>query len=199
MAFKIPDVLRYEIRHFLEGFHGPTGSGGPRQWVNSHPLLIASVASLSIALVVLALVVALRPVSAPLMQGETAWFYDINTGKLFEGSEKETGPIAAPSGPSRKGGPAGFRAYVYSYILDPNESELFVGFLEQPDPDAVGQRSSSDARNFDEWARSRLIRRPGDKNWVQATSTEGKAILEEMVRPNGRRQVPIHQIPDRKE
>lgn len=195
MAFKIPDVLQYEIRHFLEGFQGPTGGGGPRQWVNSHPLLIAGMASLSIALVALVLFVARRPASGSLMQSQTAWFYDVNTGQLFQGNPRRTGPIEAPSGPTTDGEPAGFRAHVYSYVREPNDSEWFTGFLERPDPDAKAECSASDLRDFDRWAQSRLIRRPDDKNWVQATSAEGQAILRELTHPDKQGRMPIYHVP----
>jgi hypothetical protein len=196
MALRIPDVLRYEIRHRWEDLCGKAAVGGPREWINSHPLMIGGVAAASAALVGLLLILALRPASnASPVQGKLAWFYDVNTGRLFQGSPKKTGPIAAPSGPASRGEPAGFRAHVYSYALRPNESELFVGFLEQPDPDAGGKCSASDMRDFDKWAQNRLIRRPNDKDWVRAASPEGRAILEEMVRPNKKGQMPIYHVP----
>ena len=134
--------------------------------------------------------------SAPLFrQGKTAWFYDMNTGSLFAGSSKRTGPIAAPSGPALSGEPAGFRAHVYSYVLDPNESELFVGFLECPDPNAVVRAAASDMRDFQKWAERRLIRRVHDKAWVQATSPEGQALLQELTRPNELGQTRLYQMP----
>lgn len=195
MAFRIPDVLRYEIQHRLEGLRGGTTGTGPREWLNAHPTLIAGVASLSIILVVLVLASARRPVSGPLMRGKTAWFYDVNTGKLFQGSPRETGPIKSPSGPTPDGAPAGFRAHVYSYVMEPNDSELFTGFLEQPDPESEVECSASDMRDFDRWAQSRLIRRPDDKNWVQATSVEGQAILRELTHPDKQGRMPIYHVP----
>lgn len=196
MAFRIPDVLRYEIRHRLESLQGLLGGMGPREWINSHPLMIAGVAGVSLAIVGLVLMVVLRPASSTSpVQGKRVWFYDVNTGKLFQGSPKKVGPIAAPSGPASDGKPAGFRAHVYSYRLHPNESELFVGFLEQPDPDAGGKCSVSDMSDFNKWAQNRLIRRPDDKDWVRATSPEGQAILEEMLRPNKKGQTSIYHVP----
>jgi len=196
MAFRIPDVLKYEIRHRLEGLRSGAAGTGPREWINAHPVLIAGVAALSAALVLLALVLTLRLGSgASRVQAKTAWFCDVNTGKLFQGNPKKTGPIPAPSGPTSSGEPAGFRAHVYSYVLEPNEAELFVGFLERPDPDAEGKCSASDVTEFDEWTQNRLIRRPRDKDWVRAASPEGQAILLELTQPNKRGQTPIYNAP----
>jgi hypothetical protein len=199
MAFKIPDVLRYEIRHRLENLRGGATDGTLRGWINAHPVLIAGVAGLSATVMALVLVLALRPVPGPSrMQGKTAWFCDVNTGKLFQGSPKKVGPIQAPSGPAPNGEPAGFRAHVYSYALDPNETELFVGFLERPDPEARRKYATADVRDIDRWTQGRLIRRPDDKQWVRASSPEGQAILQELMRPNKKGQTPIYQAPREK-
>jgi hypothetical protein len=162
-------------------------------------MLIAGVAGLSVILLGLVLAWTRWPASGiSRKQGKTAWFCDVNTGKLFQGSSKQAGPIAAPSGPASNGEPAGFRAHVYSYVLDPNESKLFVGFMERPDPDAERKYSASDMSNFDKWIRGHLIRRPNDKQWVRAASPEGQAILKEQTQPNKRGQTPIYQVPDGK-
>ena len=125
MAFRIPDVLLYEIQHRLERLRSAATDAGPRGWVNAHPVLVAGIAGLSLALVGFVLVSMLRPAAdVSSVQGKTAWFYDVNTGKLFQGSWKKAGPIAAPSGPTPDGELAGFRTHVYSYVLDPNEAEL---------------------------------------------------------------------------
>ena len=200
MALKIPDVLRYEIQHRLERLGIGTPDLGLRQQINERPLLVISIAGASIVLVGLLLFLGLRPASGPLpTRGETAWFCDINTGKLFEGSPKKAGPIAAPSGPAPDGEPAGFRAHVYSYVLDPNEAELFVGFLERPDPDAPRECSTAERSDWNRWVQGHLIRRPNDKKWVRAANPEGQAILNEQIQPNKRGQTPIYQVPHSKE
>lgn len=196
MAFRIPDVLRYEIRHRLESLRAGAGDAGIRGWINERPGMALGLAGGSAVMVALVLYLALRPASiAVLPQSKTVWFYDVNTGKLFPGSPKKTGPIAAPSGPTPKGEPAGFRAHVYSYVLDPNESEVFTGFLERPDPDAQSKPAASDMKDFQRWAQGRLIRRVKDKEWVPAASPEGQAILEELLRPNKQGQTPIYHTP----
>ncbi len=196
MAFKIPDVLRYEIRHRLERLRGDANGEGLRGRLNAHPLLIFVAAGLSAVTLIVALASFLwSEPGTSRAKPKTVWFYDANTGKLFTGSPKKTGPIAAPSGPGVDGEPAGFRAHVYSYARDPNEAQLFVGFLERPDPEADRKYSTADARDLANWLQGHLIRRPKDKEWVRAASPEGQAILDEMVKPNKRGQTPIYQIP----
>jgi len=196
MAFGIPDFLRYDLRHRIERFQDGVKRGNLRRWINDSPGLVLAITIVSALLLIVAVVWVLWPSSAPLLrQGKTAWFYDMNTGSLFTGSSKRTGPIAAPSGPALSGEPAGFRAHVYSYVLDPNESELFVGFLERPDLNARARATASDMSDFQKWAQSRLIRRVDDKAWVQAASPEGQALLEGLTRPNELGQTPIYQMP----
>ena len=85
------------------------------------------------------------------------------------------------------------QAHVYSYVPEPQKADLFVGFLERPDPN--GGKLASDTMDFDEWARGRLIRRVSDKQWVQAAGPEGQAILNELMRPNKKGQTPLYQMP----
>jgi hypothetical protein len=127
--------------------------------------------------------------------GRKAWFYDLNTGRLFVSISKEAGPIEAPSGPLPSGAHAGLRAHVYSYVLDPNESELFVGFLERPDPSAGSSRRGADMSDFRKWAELAMIRRLDDSDWAPAASPGGREILQGLTRPNERGQTPIYQVP----
>lgn len=196
MAFKIPDVLRYEIRHRLERLGGDANGEGLRGWLNAHPLLIFVAAGLSAVTLIVALASFLwSEPDTSWARPKTVWFYDANTGRLFTCSPKKAGPIAAPSGPGVDGEPAGFRAHVYSYARDPNEAQLFVGFLERPDPEADRKYATADARDLANWLQGHLIRRPKDKEWVRAASPEGQVILDEMIKPNKRGQTPIYQIP----
>lgn len=192
MALRIPDLLQYEMHHRLERWRAGMRRLNLRGWINAHPVWVIGIASVAAVLLILALVRVLKPsASASFQQGKSAWFYDTNTSQLFVGSSRQSGPIPAPSGPL----PAGFRAHVYSYVLDPNESELFVGFLERPDPAAGAARSAHDMSDFQAWARGRLVRRADDKKWVAATSPEGQAILQQMLSPNEKGQTPLYQTP----
>ena len=148
MALKIPDLLQYEMRHRLERVQSAFEQWGLREWIDRHAGAVIAVASLSVVLLGFVLIRVLWPARpAPVVQSRLAWFYDANTGRLFTGSFKQGGPIAAPSGPLPEGGPAGFRAHVYSYVLEPSEAELFVGFLERPDPSA-GAKARTELTDF---------------------------------------------------
>lgn len=196
MAFRVPELLRHEMRHCLEQLQRGVRRWDPRGWINAHSGLVIGVACLSAVLLCLVVVWVLWPTaSASFQSGGPVWFYDVNTGQLFVGRSKHGGPIPAPSGPLPDGGPAGFRAHVYSYVLEPNESELFVGFLERPDPGAGDSQSTSDMKDFNAWARSRLIKRVEDKQWVAATGPEGREILQGLLRPNRQGQTPLYQTP----
>ncbi len=198
MGLKIPDLLQYELRHRLERWRHGVGRSNLRGWINEHPGWVIGLACLSVVLVGLVLISAFRSrASASFEPGKSAWFYDVNAGRLFVGRSKRAGPVPAPSGPLPDGGPAGFRAHVYSYVLDPNESELFVGFLERPDPEAGTKRPTQDMSDVDVWARGRLIRRVDDAQWVKAAGPEGQAILQELLAPNEKGQTPLHQSPGR--
>lgn len=196
MGLKVPDVLRYELRHRLECLQDSLAGRGVRSWVNAHPGLAATVACGSVLLLILGLVQLLRPASHDRQfQGPTAWFYDAGTGSLFTDNARHTGPIEAPSGALIDGTPAGYRAHVYSYVLHPNDSELFVGFMERPDPWSGRKASASEMAGTEEWAQGRLIRRVDDKDWVAANSDEGQAIMEELLQPDSAGRTPIYQLP----
>jgi hypothetical protein len=195
MALRIPDVLRCEVQHFLERF-GTAGPRGLRRWVNDNPgMVLGGVLFSVLLLVVVVLWVRRAPAARSLPPAKMAWFYDMNTGTLFPASGNQVGPVKAPSGPTPDGAPAGFRAHVYSYVLDPNEDELFVGFLERPDEASGVKVSPADMKDLHQWSQGRLVKRVEDKDWVSADSPEGQAILQEMLRPNERGQTPIYQTP----
>jgi len=197
VAFRVPELLRHEMRHCLEQLQRGVRRWDPRGWINAHSGLVIGVACLSAVLLCFVVVWVLWPTaSASFQPGGPVWFYDVNTGRLFVGRPKHGGPIPAPSGSLPDGGPAGFRAHVYSYVLDPNESELFIGFLERPDPEAASPRPAHDMKDFHTWAQGRLIRRVEDEQWVGATSPEGQAILQQLLVPNRRGQTPLNQAPE---
>jgi hypothetical protein len=105
-----------------------------------------------------------------------AWFYDLNTGKLFIAKTGLTPPIAAPSGPLPDGRPAGVKAIVLSYIAEPNEAERFIGFLQTTEP-----ASSKPIV---------LVRTIEDANWIAVDTPEGRAIIQEPFRPDERGEMP---------
>jgi len=196
MAFNLPDWFIYEIRHRLEGLPHSGNGLGLRDWINDNPLRVGGATVFSVLF--LALMFGLASRSTPqreFNEGRKAWFYDQNTKELFVDSSKKTGPIAAPSGPLPNGNPAGFRARVYSYVWNPKESELFVGFLERPDPNAGFKASAADMAEVHKWAQGRLIKRIDDDHWISATSPEGGDLIQALTRPNRKGQTPIYQVP----
>jgi hypothetical protein len=197
MQFRVPDWLSYEIRHKIERLREGYERLHVKDAINDHPRTVAIIAVLSVLLLGLVLSLVRRETSGPprYKESKKAWFYDLNTGELFSASSKQTGPIKAPSGPLPNGKPAGVRAHVYSYLSDPNAAELFVGFLEKPDPKANVKKLSSDRRNFKEWARGRLIRRVGGDEWISPTSQRGRQIIQELTHPNSQGQTPVYQSP----
>ncbi len=190
MFFRIPDWLRYEIRERLLP---------ARRWINrQNPKIIIVITAASVFLLLVIVIWLLTP-EKPLEQVEQsdkAWFYDLNTGQLFVGKDNQIPPIKAPSGPLRiesaagplrEGGPAGIKAYVYSYAPEPNESNHFIGFLETSVPKEIMERLESTKPKVDrteQWGYGRLVRRLKDKRWVPGDSDEGRAILKEFSLPN---------------
>jgi hypothetical protein len=196
MIFRVPDWLDYEIRHKIERLRDRYERLQIREALNESPAAVLIVALFSVLLLGGVWCWAGRETAAwHYPANKKAWFYDLNTGELFSASGKQIGPTEAPSGPLPEGGLAGFRAHVYSYVLEPNASERFVGFLEKPDPDTdIGQLASARA-DFAEWTRGRLIRRVDDDQWVSPTSPAGREIIENLTRPNRLGQTPIYHVP----
>jgi hypothetical protein len=194
--FRVPDWLNYEIRHKLEGLRDGLDRLQIKERINDHPKAAAIVALLLVILLASGVARIVRRVPRPqFRESRKAWFYDLNTGELFSASSKQVGPIDAPSGPLPNGGPAGYRAHVYSYLRDPNESERFIAFLEMPDPNANVAQLHPDRSDLKEWARGRLIRRVGSETWVSPTSRRGRLILQQVTHPDTYGQIPIYQTP----
>ena len=162
---------------------------GLRRWINTNPKLIIAIAVFSFLLfLAIAANLLLPEKTVEITDCKNVWFYDLNTGELFTAKSELIGPIEAPSGPLPDGRPAGVRAYVFSYSYNPKESELFIGFLEMPDKDASDSGQSM-------WGQGKLIRRPGDKHWVKATSNRGNVILREIFSPNAKGEVASYYPP----
>jgi len=197
MFFRIPDWLRYEIRERWERL-----SARPlpaRRWINrQNPKIIIAITIASVLLLLTVVIWMLIP-EKPLeqiKQSDKVWFYDLNTGKLFVGRDDQIPPIEAPSGPLstesaagplQEGGPAGVKAYVFSYAREPNESERFIGFLETSVPREIMERLEAikpKAGSAERWGYGKLVRRLKDKYWVSGDSDEGRTILKEAYLPD---------------
>ncbi len=194
---RLPDWLSYEIGHKLERLREGYARLRIQDSINDNARTVATVAIGSILVLIVTLWLVLGPAPARRHDwGGKAWFYDLNTSLLFVADSGQTGPIEAPSGPLPAGGHAGLKAHVYSYVLDPNETERFVGFLEKPDPRAAGAKLSSDLGSFQEWTRGKLIRRIDDDDWTSTTGRQGREILGELGRSNEQGQTAIYCVPD---
>ncbi len=196
MFFRVPDWLRYEIAHRWERL-----AVDARRWINAHPRLIMGITATSVFVLLVTIVWLSWPkkVVEEVVESELAWFCDLNTGELFVSRSELTGPIEAPSGPLPCGRPAGVRAYVFSYIDEPNESERFIGFLERPNPaggaDAAGSIDEG-ASGAKRWGRGRLICMVGDRQWVPADSKQGRDILNRVFLPNHAGERPYYCPPE---
>jgi hypothetical protein len=129
---------------------------------------------------------------------EKEWFYDLKHRSLFTANSGQLPPIEAPSGPLANGEPAGVRAYVFTYSNDPNTTDTFIGFLETTDPNVDKSTiGPMDLRviGSEIFANGRLIRRVKDKEWVEANSQEGRAILKEAFRKDETGKIPHYQPP----
>jgi len=195
MQFRVPDWLSYEIRHKMERLREGYERLHVKDAINDNPRAVVILALLSVLLLAVVLSLVGRRAPGPrYKESKKAWFYDLNTGELFSGSSKQTGPIEASSGPLPNGEPAGVRAHVYSYLSDPNAAELFVGFLEKPDPKVDAKALTSDRRNFKEWPREkgihphRTIGRNRDHRPVDGDHCSG---LETCTRPRARNSLPF--------
>lgn len=183
----LPDWLVYEIRERW----GRVAEKllALRMWINEQdPWIIISITGVTLVILLIVIIGLMSGPKAPeIKEFKKAWFYDLNTGKLFVGKSKLKPPIEAPSGPLADGRPAGVIAHVFTYAHEPNESERFIGFLETTDPNAVIDISSSGKTKTDStksWGQGKLIRRVEDERWIPGSSKEAREILNEVLLPN---------------
>jgi len=194
MDFKMPDFgyLKYEIKGCWERL-------AIRDWLSQSPVLIIGTSVLLLVGVTVSLVwLSLPEKAVQVDSSEKQWFYDLNHQRLFPVKSGQLPPIEAPSGPLANGAPAGVRAYVFTYSNDPNTTDTFIGFLETTDPN-VDKNSIGlmDLRvsGAEAFSKGRLIRRTKDKEWVEANSKEGRAILKEAFLKNESGKIPEYIAP----
>lgn len=185
MAFRIPDWLRYEIREKREW---PAAMlQDVRRWINRQdPRLIIGITVFTVLMLVGVIGLLSGPEAPEIQDFKKAWYYDLNTGKLFAAKSSLVPPIEAPSGPLPDGGPAGVMAHVFTFAAEPNESDRFIGFLETTDPNAGINGSGSEGirrGGFASWGQGKLIRRVEDEKWVSGVSKEARAIFNEAFAP----------------
>lgn len=184
----VPAWLKYELREKWERAKNRWRLERIREWINERPTGVVWIASLSTGLLLIVLAIQWLGGNAPpeVEHIEREWYYDLNAGKLFTAEKGLTPPIAAPSGPLPSGAPAGVRAYVLSYVDEPNESERFIGFLETSAPAEMLGKWSRQGRPSaaKTWGKGKLIRRVGEQKWVAANSTAGQKVFNEAFAPN---------------
>lgn len=198
MAFMIPDWLRYEIREKREWLAAKLLD--VRRWINRQdPRIIMGITVFTVlAFIIVVISLFSGPEAPEIKEFEKAWYYDLNTGKLFVAKSGLVPPIEAPSGPLPDGRPAGVRAHVFTFAAEPNESERFIGFLETTDPNAEFTGSGPDegrTGGFVSWGEGKLIRRVEDEKWVSGSSKEARAILNDVFAPNENAERPRSCIP----
>jgi hypothetical protein len=190
----MPDFgyLKYELKAWWERL-------AIRDWLSRSPILIISFSVLLVLGVMVFLISLTLPDKVEQVDtSEKEWFYDLKHRSLFTAKSGQLPPIEAPSGPLANGEPAGVRAYVFTYSNDPNTTDTFIGFLETTDPNVDKSTIGlMDLRviGSEMFSKGRLIRRVKDKEWVEANSQEGRAILKEAFRKDETGKIPHYQPP----
>ena len=155
----------------------------PRKWVNDNPKVIIVITNISvIAFLIMILLNFNYSGAARVGWYDKDWFYDLNTGQLFTADKQIQPPIESPTGPLPNGRPAGVRAFVFSYVANPDKDEYFIGFLATKDPNYVD--NGNYPGGIRPWGIGKLIRRVGDTEWVAADSPQGRQIFTEALTPD---------------
>jgi hypothetical protein len=137
-------------------------------------------------------------------ENDKVWAYQLNIGKLSVVKKDTFVSDKIPPRPldtaEHAAIPATVKAYVFSYVYDPNESERFIGFLEMPDPN-MQQQIPADNNNksgsLKRWGKGKLIRKVDDNKWVPADSNEGLAILRALLSPNEKGEIAQYSQPEK--
>lgn len=192
----LPEWFKIEFREKWEQISERLRLRAVRERVNQYLgviVLIAGVLCLALLVITIPKLFPDKPPPKPVTV-ENAWYYDLNTGKLFTAPQGLEPPIEAPSGPTPDGKPAGVRAYVLSYKPDPNESERFIAYLETTgSADMMAKLPTRPGGSATQKSgKGMLIRKVDGKFWVPADSTLGLRILREAYAPNKNGQHPAY-------
>jgi len=189
MGIRIPEWIWADIRRRWEIFYEKAEN--LRQWLNINPKVIVGIAIASVSVLLIVMIYMLIPPKTPEIEVyEKQWYYDLNTAKLFTAKADSGVPIKAPSGPLKDGTPAGVRAYVFSYVQEPNESERFIGFLETIDPNVTEEELAA-AKTMSgavRWGRGKLIKTVEDEHWYRGDSRAGLEIVKKLSQLNDKGQ-----------
>lgn len=146
-------------------------------------IIVGIIASLVLGGALVMIYRELRPAGGPAAPTQ-AWFYDLNTGKLFAAPNDAVPPIPAPSGLLPDGSPAGVLAHVFTCTTC-DDQNLKVLYLESRTPEGhakmiawrtlpAGSEAPVELRNAQE--EGVLVRRPTDDHWSPQQSLEGRTI-----------------------
>ena len=109
-----------------------------RRRINRNPRVVIAITAAAVFILLVTLIwLALPDGTGQLEIVKKGWFYDLNSGQLFTTRYNARPPVKAPSGPLPGGGRAGVKAYVLTYVDEPNESQWFIAFLETTEPDVI--------------------------------------------------------------
>jgi hypothetical protein len=118
---------------------------------------------------------------APPERVSMVYFYDQNSGELFEVPAGLGGPMTTSTG-SFRGMPAGVRAIVFSCGRCGDANQRFIGWLEAPSTaiEASGRSLPSRPLSFDEdlTDSTLVIRTPDDDRWHYFDSETGSRIVQ---------------------
>lgn len=182
--------VRYQAEDYLERTAEWWKEWRVRKWVNANPRIVIISAAATTVLLIGVIFAVTRKKAIPKPEDyPKAYYFDLNTGKLFVGQRDLATPTEAPSGKQANGQPAGVKAYVFSYVENPDESQRFIGFLEMQDAGYTGVKEINPETK---WGKGKLIKRVEDKKWVAANSAEGKRLLDGVVyKANKNGEMPI--------
>jgi len=162
-----------------------------RKALDEHPTIVTIVAVLVLFGALAAIIVNLRGPSSGQRITEL-WYYDLNTGALFEAEAQATPPIAAPSddpGIAPANG-SGVRAHVFSCGSCDDADERFIAYLERYTPEAreqiVRMKANPDSPEMMEMyppdaMESQLIAEPDTLEWVPMMSEAGTRIQQRIM------------------
>lgn len=169
--------------------------------ISTNPILKISISMLCAILIITTLWMTLfAGEKVKIYKASHVWIYDINTGELFTGEKTSLPPVETTSGPLPDGQPAGVIANVLTYdTTGKDKSQQFIGYLVKLTEE--GKIAWTDAFETDSmaemnWETGKLIKRPDDKEWVKADSTEGMRIRRLAYKPNKKGQIPQYVKPE---
>jgi hypothetical protein len=116
-------------------------SGNFRAWLNKHAIKVTAVV---LILIVGSMYAIYRETAQPDQRSVpifNAYFYDLETGKLFVARMSEPSPIPAP-GALPGATPTGVKANVFACHTCEDEKDRFVGFVEMYTPEAKARMAA---------------------------------------------------------